>query len=328
MTSLWCQVCQQGLTDENKHVVREMMFGVREPFDYYECPRCGCLQLRSVPADMSRYYPASYPAFRQTFNPVRSSILSRLKGWSNRQHTLYQLGRFNPVGFLRGLLSPPPPSLKEVHLADTGITLASTVLDVGCGNGELLSRMARAGFENLTGADPYAEAQSVSPSLKIIHCHLNDIEGKFDLVMLHHSFEHMPEPKQTIKRLSNLLGPGGRLMIRIPLMGKYAWKQYGTDWAQIDAPRHLFLHTERSMQLLAEYADLEISKIIYDSYNFQFWGSELYRRDIPLSDPRAVWASPPDGPFTPEEMTAWKEKSDALNQRQDGDQACFILQRK
>ena len=54
-----CRICGNA-SDNRAHVAREMMFGTRERFDYVECARCGCLQIRDVPADLSPYYPADY----------------------------------------------------------------------------------------------------------------------------------------------------------------------------------------------------------------------------------------------------------------------------
>ena len=54
-----CRVCgAEGRFPH--HVVPEMMFGTRELFDYFECEACGCLQIASIPSDLSRHYPASY----------------------------------------------------------------------------------------------------------------------------------------------------------------------------------------------------------------------------------------------------------------------------
>jgi hypothetical protein len=44
---------------------------------------------------------------------------------------------------------------------------------------------------------------------------------------------------------------------------------------QLDCPRHLAIHTSRSMEQAAGLAGLTIAKTVYDSSAFQFWGSEL-----------------------------------------------------
>ena len=53
-----CRIC--GGSPGARHVAREMMYGTREAFGYFECSSCGCLQIAEVPADLARFYPADY----------------------------------------------------------------------------------------------------------------------------------------------------------------------------------------------------------------------------------------------------------------------------
>ncbi len=46
------------------------------------------------------------------------------------------------------------------------------------------------------------------------------------------------------------------------------WQTLG----QIDAPRHLYLHTETSLQRLAAETGFQIEKVLYDATGFQFCG--------------------------------------------------------
>ena len=57
-----CRIC--GNKEGNVlYLAREMMFGLREEFTYFECAQCGCLQIAEFPADMSAYYPDDYYSF-------------------------------------------------------------------------------------------------------------------------------------------------------------------------------------------------------------------------------------------------------------------------
>src|SRR4051812_1009865 len=67
-----CQVCSYSITDDHRHAAREMMFGTRETFDYFECTYCGCLQLHPVPHDLPRFYPPQYRAFAPVVLPKTS----------------------------------------------------------------------------------------------------------------------------------------------------------------------------------------------------------------------------------------------------------------
>ena len=47
------------------YVVREMMYGFKDEFDYFECGNCGCLQIEQIPDDLSKYYPENYWQFEE-----------------------------------------------------------------------------------------------------------------------------------------------------------------------------------------------------------------------------------------------------------------------
>jgi hypothetical protein len=57
--SMKCRICGNPVGNR-EYVAREMMFGLRDSFVYFQCAECRCLQIAEFPADMSRYYPASY----------------------------------------------------------------------------------------------------------------------------------------------------------------------------------------------------------------------------------------------------------------------------
>lgn len=92
----------------------------------------------------------------------------------------------------------------------------------------------------------------------------DELEGEYDFVMLHHSLEHMSDQFAAFGHLRRLLKPSGKLLVRIPLAGGLAWRRYGVDWVQLDAPRHLYLHTERSIRVLADQTGLKVERVIYD----------------------------------------------------------------
>ena len=136
-------------------VAREMMFGFRDEFRYQECLDCGSLHLLDVPADLSRYYPRHY----LSFGPHQGSPQlpkSAVRRWLAALRNSGQVLRKPAVGALLAWLHPRPDfrglasMLRHVH----GLALNSPVLDVGCGTGALLFRLASAGFTNLWGIDP------------------------------------------------------------------------------------------------------------------------------------------------------------------------------
>ena len=130
-----------------------------------------------------------------------------------------------------------------------------------------------------------------------------------------------------LKKLSKLIKPGHKVLVRIPLASSYAWRNYGVNWFQIDAPRHLFLHTENSMKQLAEDANFTISDTVYDSNAEQFWASEQYQKGISLMSKHSYEVDPDASMFTAEQIQKYKEQAIELNKTGKGDMACFYLQK-
>src|SRR6185369_3591426 len=102
--------------------------------------------------------------------------------------------------------------------------------------------------------------------------------------LFNHSFEHMEEPVKALVLARERLAPHGAVVLRTPVAGRAAWREYGVDWVQLDAPRHFFLPTEDGMRGLARAAGFKVERVLYDSTGLQFWGSEQYRRGIALVD--------------------------------------------
>jgi len=146
--------------------------------------------------------------------------------------------------------------------------------------------------------------------------------------MLNHVFEHMDEPADVLSQLRRRLGGAGAILVRIPMVDSWAWRRYRTDWVQLDAPRHVFLHTRTSFRLLASQVGLAIERVFYDSYSLQFWGSEQYRLDIPLRAAESYAESPESSMFSTAEIQEFTRRARRLNKLQAGDSAGFILRPK
>jgi len=316
VTGIPCRIC--GNASGNRiHRAREMQFGSGEAFDYVECAGCGCVQIAEIPADLQRFYPTAYPPHAP---PQRRSggLLARArKAWLE--------GLYGRPGRRGGL----PFLVPSYHrwLRDTGAGLDSSIVDVGAGSGRLLRKLQADGFRKLTGVDPYLSAPVDEPGLRLLRGHLGDLQGAFDLVMLHHSFEHIPDQVGTLREVARLVGDRGTALVRIPVADSWAWRHYGVDWVQLDAPRHLYLHTQRSLAHVAGAAGLRIVRVRHDSGGVQFWGSELYRKGLPLVDPESGRMRRSEDEFGRERKLGYRLQARRLNATGEGDQACFYMVR-
>ena len=127
------------------------------------------------------------------------------------------------------------------------IDLDSRILDYGSGRGDLLRTLRVFGFRSLTGADKFIKDDISFGDVKIYRRGLDDLKPAFDLVMLHHSFEHLPDPQNALAGIRRLLSSDGTALIRIPVVS-FAWEKYGVNWVQLDPPRSpFFLYTEQGV---------------------------------------------------------------------------------
>lgn len=303
-----CRICNTPLTDYFS--AREMMLGTRDPFEYAACPDCGAVQLCDPPADMGAYYPPDYYAFVPRRRTGLRMLLRR-----TRNHLTFGHSRW--LGQLARRLKP---QAAEAWINRTGITTDSRILDVGSGNGEILLDLHEGGFKHLTGVDPYITSTfEPAPDVRIIKAELADIGPAFDLVMFHHSLEHMFDQESALAGAARVMAPDGWCMTRVPTVSSYSWEHYGRDWVQLDAPRHVVLHSIESLTRLGAAAGLRLEAVEFDSTAFQFFGSESYRRNIPLRDMPATHSRA--------ERREYQRAAERLNAEGRGDQAAFYFRK-
>lgn len=285
------------------------MFGTRDQFTYFECSSCKTVQIVEIPPDLARYYPPDYYSFR---NESRSSLVS----WLRTQRDKHALGMTSLFGALLAMARADPliTVLREARLA-----LGDRIVDVGCGSGDFLERLARVGFRELLGVDPYIDDNfSTHSGVPIRKCQLASLDGSIDALMFHHSLEHVLDPLSELKVAARLLRSGGLCLVRVPTPSSDAWQTYGVNWVQLDAPRHIVLPSREGMQIAAEKAGLKLERVIDDSSGRQFYGSEAYQSDIPLS------ALKRPSRLFPGSLEARARK---LNAAGRGDQAAFFLRK-
>ena len=129
-------------------------------------------------------------------------------------------------------------------------------------------------------------------------------------------------------KISKILSENGACLLRMPVKTEYIWNKYGVNWVQIDAPRHFFLHTLKSFELLVKKSGMSIQDIVFDSTEFQFWGSEQYKRNVPLLAENSYYKNPDKSIFTKKEISEFKKKAKELNIMKQGSQVAFFLTKK
>ena len=324
MGSLDCRIC--GNYDGNSiHTAHEMMYGTRDKFDYIECCQCGCLQIAEIPLDVSKYYPSNYYSYNYLLT-YKTKFKIRLKTFilNSRLH------RNNIFKSINSLLknSPKGYDFLEYIFKKNYLNLDTRILDVGCGSGAILLQMHDMGFTSLRGLDPFLEKDlNYNNGVQIQKKYLDQVDETYDFIMLHHAFEHIVDPYSALNNMGRIISPNGYILIRIPVSSSFAWSYYATDWVQLDAPRHIYLHSCESMRLLAMKTGFEVVDIEFDSVGFQFWGSEQYRMGIPLMGEKSYVINRRSSIFSRKQIKEFSKRARDLNHQRIGDQACFILKK-
>ncbi len=318
--SFTCNICKNQ-TGNTPYHVREMRLGLREVFTYFQCSVCECLQIQNIPPDISKYYPRNYYSYATVGGNENIGKLSKFLRTVRLKH---KLQKPSIAGFILEKLfgAPDLPG----PFGKLKVDPDARILDYGCGSGHLLTRLAAKGYVNLTGADPYISSPLCYSNGVLIHkTDIFGLDGIYDFIMLNHSFEHMPNPREVLASLKEHMAPNGQLLIRIPVASSYAWHHYRENWVQLDAPRHFYLHSLDSIQRLTNEAGFKTESIKFDSDMLQFWGSEQYLQDIPLQDIKSFGENPSNSIFTSEEIANFQEKTKRLNETNDGDQIALFL---
>ncbi|MCP3965753.1 MAG: class I SAM-dependent methyltransferase [Lentisphaerae bacterium] len=307
-----CKICGNTKSNE-QYIFEEKMYATGDSFDYFQCSACKTLQICSIPDNLGMYYPDSYYNSKIKFiASLRNSL--RLK----RDHHSY--GKKNFLGKILVEKIGANCNTAAFRWIQKIINPAHDckILDVGCGPGNFLLFLDSLGFKNLTGLDPFIQKNNFmgkNKHIQIKKCQLEELNGQYDLIILNHSFEHMPNPQKAFNKLCSSIAPGGHILLRVPIVN-WAWKHYRHNWVQIDAPRHIFIPSLKAIKILCRNNGAVAKKVKFDSNAFQFIGSKKYSKGIALNDHL---------PITNKQKKNYEEQAVDLNKIQQGDQVCFII---
>lgn len=306
-----CEIC--GYIGEGKiYMVPERMINLGDIFEYLLCPNCGVLKRNDVLGGVEKYYGMDYYAFSAT----SGGFLYRIKHKLECIILLAVIHGIIPEIIFRNNIKMWRPAIAS--LFKTHLNKNTSILDIGGGNGKWLEILYRCGYKNLTNIDLYCS--DTDNPIKFVKTDFLEYktDAIWDVIALHHSFEHMDAPDEVLEKCRRLLSDKGMLIIRIPIMGKWAWETYGVSWYQIDAPRHKYIYTEEAMSILCKRHGLKIEKVVYDSTAAQICISDMY-----ANTDRAFLE------FDRKNISKENKKFVRyLNATNNGDQACFYIRKE
>jgi SAM-dependent methyltransferase len=150
------------------------------------------------------------------------------------------------AGFYRSLLATTLVS----------VPTEARILDIGCGQGLLVYALISFGFKSVQGIDLSEQQVAVAqehglPCRVVDRNYIVDLAktapATFDLIFLMDVLEHMDKAEQlrTLATVSELLAPGGRLILSVP----NANASFGLRWRYIDWT-HEAAFTEHSLEFI------------------------------------------------------------------------------
>jgi SAM-dependent methyltransferase len=179
---------------------------------------------------------------------------------------------------------------------------ATSILDVGCGCGHLLERLAvrpdlyRAGVE--------LNRRRAAHAKRVAHCEVFDIpiedlppNRRFDVITLINVFSHIPGIDRLFEKLRSLLNDNGKIIMRTGEMRRDVRKSAIFDW---EIPDHLQFLGLNTLEFLAQKHGFEIqlrrrtalSKELFAPGTWRMKGRSVVRNRIKSMVARISFALP------------------------------------
>jgi SAM-dependent methyltransferase len=151
------------------------------------------------------------------------------------------------------------------------------ILDIGCGNGDLLTILDRAGWD-VHGYEPHATTAAAANrrldhlGRAVVHSDAAALDAwpaqSFDVITLWHVIEHLPEPLAMLRVVHRLLRPGGLCLIQTPHVAAAEALVLRSYWHGWELPRHLWFFSHTTLQALLERAGLLVwARPVSNSYD-------------------------------------------------------------
>ena len=244
-----CPVCG-GAGRTRYEALQDRLFAAPGSWRMVDCDNVACGTLWLDPAPLPGDLGAAYEDYYTHAAEVRAPSSRRERVIATRAHR--DLGYPRPTApapILATVVAALPRYRELARFARLYLPYVTNgrVLDVGCGAGNQLALLARAGWQaEGLDMDPRAVAAACARGLTARCGDLlqTDLPTKhFDAVTLVHVLEHLPEPVAHLRAALRLLKPGGRLIIITPNVRALGHRIYGADWRGLEPPRHLQLFT-------------------------------------------------------------------------------------
>jgi 2-polyprenyl-3-methyl-5-hydroxy-6-metoxy-1,4-benzoquinol methylase len=215
--------------------IRDWEYGAPGEFEHRRCSACGSVQLHPFPS-----VDALIDAYRDDYHGY---LDASQKGLLFR--ALYTWSVWATRRRLSNILKP-----------------GARVLDIGCGSGELLVRLASLGATQLDGIDFSARAVALAANngLTVFRGLFTEFEAAnetYDVIFMNNYLEHTVDPTAEVEKALRLLRPGGFLVGEVPNYRSVGRWIAGRFWGGNHAPRHTFQFEPKTLEGLLQRGGFE-----------------------------------------------------------------------
>lgn len=277
--------------------LRDVALGVPGVFALARCKACGLWQQNPrVPVHrLASIYPDHYPRHvgdpelprlvRNGGDVVRWTLASRLGYTHLAGHDVSLAVRLIAPWTIRRITEIFPPWTGRGRL-----------LDVGCATGRYLKLMASVGWD-VAGieldAAAAAKARTVTPAIfEGDPLDASFAPASFDVITSFHVVEHLPRPREALRRMLEWLAPGGLMIVEVPNIGGVGGRLFGRYWSGLDFPRHLTHFAPATMHALVRRAGGRIVGIRHRTKpRWLVWSLRQWLRDQPAPLARPALAA-------------------------------------
>jgi len=249
--------------------VHDAYFGTQGRWNYRQHSQTGHLWIDPRPADpsVSELYTDYYTHAAELtdvstglWQQAISLALSARLGYPPPEKT----------GMLAKLVSHLPSvgaaaelEVMRIHASESG-----RMLDVGCGGGAFLRRMRKAGWV-VAGTEPDPKAARLAAQegftvYRSLEDMIQEREQRFDIIVLGHVIEHLPDPIRTLIMLRSLLDTGGRLVLTTPNALGLGSRIFGASWRGLEPPRHFNVFSPDSLRQALNRAGFHVERMSTD----------------------------------------------------------------
>lgn len=219
-----------------------------ETFSYVRCKACDAVSLVDPPiARLAEIYPPTYYSFGTGGAGFVSAVKDRLdRRW--------------------------------FRIATRGVPGASlSALDVGGGAGHQLDALRRADGRvtrtTIVDLDASAESAARAAGHEFVRARIEDAEirGPYDVILLLNLIEHVADPHAVLRRMRDLLAPGGVILIKTPNIESLDARLFRhRNWGGYHCPRHWVLFSAFGFMRLVDRAGLRVVRWSY-TQGAPFW---------------------------------------------------------